>query len=127
VPHVAKLVHRANRLLDGTDAQEWRRAKDAVDHAETILEAVDRAGLLEQLGEPARAEAHTALEALPATVDVALLAALKSALHRRLPVVIQWKPGTNVELQVWEATEGEVGHVGVLLITPYARVVGVAR
>jgi hypothetical protein len=115
------LVHRANRLLDGIDAKTSKRARRVLSTASSVLDAVERAGLLEELGGAANAEARAALAALPITVDAALLAVLKAAVQRRLPVVIQWKPGHTVELQVWEAVEGRVGHVGVMLITPYAR------
>jgi hypothetical protein len=127
VPHAAALVRRANRLLDGTDAEASRLAEMAVDAASSVLDAVERAGLLEDLGEPAIVDARAALEALPLALDTALLAVLRSALKRRLPVVIQWKPGTNVELQIWEAVEGEAGFVGVMLIAPYARELGARR
>jgi hypothetical protein len=93
----------------------------ALASASSVLDTVERAGLLEELESTAKAEARAALAALPITVDAAFLAVLKAALDRSLPVVIQWKPGTTVELQVWEAAEGQVGYVGVTLITPYAR------
>jgi hypothetical protein len=115
------VIHRANRLLDGTDPKVQKQARKAVAEASSLLDAVERAGLLEGLGDAEKVEARAALTALPKTVDTALLAVLKGALRRRLPVVIQWKPGPNTELHVWEAVEGDVGHVGVTLTTPYAR------
>jgi len=120
VPHAIRLVHKANRLLDGLDPNASRRARRVLASASSVLDAVERAGLLEDLGEAADAEARAALAALPPSVDTALLAVLKGALERRLPVVIQWKPGAFVDLQVWEAVDGKAGHVGVMLTTPYA-------
>jgi hypothetical protein len=121
MPHVAELIYRANRLLDGTDANTRNAALDAVGGSKTVLQAIKRAGLLKQLTPEAKTQANEGLSALPAAVDQALLAVLKSALEREMPLVLQWKPGSSVELQVWEAADGNVGHIGVLLITPYAR------
>jgi hypothetical protein len=121
VPHVSELICQANRLLDGTDAGTRDAALSALDGASSVLQAVELAGLIDQLDKSRQPEARDALKALPGSVDAALLAVLKGALKRGLQVVIQWKPGPNTELQVWEAVDGNVGHVGVMLITPYAR------
>ncbi len=121
MPHIVAMIRRANRLLDGTDAQVRDEARTALADASSLLEAAERAGLLEEFGDQDKAQARAALAALPITVDTALLAVLKGAVQRGLPVVIQWKPGANTELQVWESVEENVGQVGVLLITPYAR------
>jgi len=41
--------------------------------------------------------------------------------------VLQWKPGPHIVLQVWEAVEVGVGHIGVMLVTPFARDLQTAR
>jgi hypothetical protein len=114
-------MHRANRLLDGTDPVAQTAALRAVSEASSVLDAAQRAGLFEGLSGPGKKEARSALAALPASVDAALLAVLRGALERTLPVVLQWKPGSHIELQIWEAVEDDVGHIGVMLITPFAR------
>ena len=121
MPHVAQVIHRANRLLDGTDPVAQTGALIAVTGASSVLDAAQRAGLFEGLNGPGNMEARSALAALPGSVDAALLAVLKGALERTLPVVLQWKPGPYIELQIWEAVEDDVGHIGVMLITPFAR------
>jgi hypothetical protein len=50
-----------------------------------------------------------------------VLAALRSAVERDLPVVLQWKPGVASEAQVWEVVEDGVGQIGILIVTPFGR------
>jgi hypothetical protein len=61
------------------------------------------------------------MDALPQSVGAAVLAALRSAVERDLPVVLQWKPGVASEAQVWEVVEDGVGQIGILIVTPFGR------
>jgi hypothetical protein len=115
------IMRRANRRLDGIDRAEKIQVLAAVTDATTLGDAAERAGLLDEAGGFDGAEARAALDALPGSVSAALLAVLRDAVERDAPLVLQWKPGGAVELQVWEAMDGDVGQIGVLLISPYGR------
>jgi hypothetical protein len=121
MPYGLSALHRANRSLDGLDPDLHEAARSVVAQASTVLEAWEGAGLFDHVDESRRDEIRSALTALPPAIDAALIATLKSALDRQLAVVVQWKPGMSCELQVWEAIDGTAGHIGILLITPYAR------
>jgi hypothetical protein len=89
-----------------------------------VLEAAESAGLLNGLAAPVEQEARSALGALPASIDTALLSILKGALERNVPAVLQWKPGPHVDLQVWESADNGVAQIGVLLTLPFGRDLG---
>ena len=118
MPHMVALVRIINRGLDRDG--DLGAAAAALENASTVLEAARAAEMLDH--DSVRSDhAEALLGALPPAVDAALLATLRSAVGRGVGAVLQWKPGPSVELQVWEAVEGDVGHVGILLVTPPAR------
>ena len=118
MPHMVALVRIVNRSLDRDG--DLGAAAAALGEAKTVLDAARTAGMLNHDSVDADHSASL-LGALPPAVDAALLATLRSAVDRGVGAVLQWKPGPSIELQVWEAVEGDVGHVGILLVSPPAR------
>lgn len=118
MPHMVALVRIANRAFDRDG--DLRTIASALAESTTVVEAARHAGWLDAKGVDAD-HAGDALAGLPRSVDAALLAVLRDAVDRGVGVVFQWKPGAAVELQVWEAVEDGVGHVGILLVTPRGR------
>jgi hypothetical protein len=116
MPAAAPVTHKANQILDGTDPVAQGVAREAVAGASTVHEAIERVGLLEGMGDPIVAEARLVLAQLPQAIDQALLAALRSALERRIPVGVEWEQGEEISLRITEATRG---HVLVVLVTPH--------
>jgi hypothetical protein len=108
-------IRAVNRFFDGFDEDAARRGRQALVDSESLLEAAERAGLLDRSERHDGGGLREMIEALPPAVATSLHGALRSAAERDLPVVLQWKPAAFVELQVWEAVEGGVGQVGVLL------------
>jgi hypothetical protein len=113
------VIPAANRLLDGIDPEATEAARGALAESQSLLEAVTRAGLLDQLEKSVIEDTRSFFAALPVSVDVAMRAVISGALERGLPVVIQWKPGPTAEVRAWETVEGNVGQVCILLITPH--------
>jgi hypothetical protein len=120
MPAAAPVTHKANQILDGTDLTAQEAAHEAVIGAHTVREAVERVRLLEGMDDPIVTEALAVLEGLPRAVDGALLAALKSALERRIPVGLEWEEGDIMGLRINEVGDG-AGHVDIVVITPHGR------
>lgn len=118
MPHMVALVRIVNRAFDRDG--DLTEVASVLAEATTLAEAAERAGMLDEEG-VAVDHAARALAALPPAVDAAALAVLRNAVDRGVGAVLQWKPGAAVELQVWEATDGDAGHVGLLLVTPMGR------
>lgn len=118
MPHVQMMIVRANELLGNRSLLP--DVSQRLAGATTLPAAVDALDLLDAVDEQYHDEARLALEAVPAAVEQALLGAVVNAASRGIPVIIQWKPGSHVELQVWEAVADDLGHVGILLISPRA-------
>jgi hypothetical protein len=121
MPHKALLLRRLNRSLDGIDPDATQWARDALRAHTDLGDAAEAAGLLHPAEDFHPDGVREALSSLPAAVGTALHATLLSAVERSLPVVVQWKEGAHVELQVWEDVDDGVGQVGVLLISPRFR------
>ena len=124
MPHMTSVVRLANRFLDPTDERsgfEQSVVRDALGEASSLYEALRAIGALDGLDDRVRDDTEKLLRAMPSSVENAVLGALKSGTDRSLPVVLQWKPGTSFEASIWEATDGDVGQVGVLITTPFAR------
>jgi hypothetical protein len=112
------LVRMTNRALDRDG--DLSGVAEVLANAPSVLDAARSAGLLDGGGVDAD-HAADVLAKLPPAVDAALLATLRNAAERGVGAVVQWKPGADVELGVWEAVDGDVGHVGVLLVSPPGR------
>ena len=59
------------------------------------------------------------LDGLPQAIDKGLLATLKSALERRIPVEVDWEEGEHIGLRVTEF--GHPQRVNIVLVTPHGR------
>ncbi len=92
---------------------------DATAEAETVLGAAEALGLLDVLSEPNAVHMAEFLAAIPASLDAAALAALRSALARGVRVQVTWQPAYEFELRLWEASEGSAGLVNVHILSPH--------
>lgn len=111
-------MSKANELLG--DPQALAELGARLDPRVSLVDAVDAAGLFDAVDEPQRDRARRALHALAPSVGHALVSAAMSAATRGVPVVLQWKPGVAVELQVWESSNDDSSYVGLLLVSPSA-------
>jgi hypothetical protein len=76
-----------------------------------VLDAVEAFGLLDDLTPDEVAEAQALLGALPAALDAAIMAVVKSAVARDLPAQVTWRPAYSFELSVLEDSAPENGGV----------------
>ena len=82
-----------NEILGDVTREEYANAQAVVEASDTVLDAVESAGVLDRLeSDDARVEARAVLDAIPPAVDEAIIAALESAFERRLPVEVVWVP-----------------------------------
>ena len=78
-------------MLGDVTREEYANAQAVVEAADTVLDAVEAAGVLDRLNsDEGRVEARAVLDAIPPAVDEAIIAALESAFERRLPVEVVW-------------------------------------
>lgn len=118
MPYIVASVLRANEFLSRLDGFEPDALLAAVGDADSVLAGVERLGLLEVL-EPGDADSLRALlEALPPSLDAALLAAVLDALGRGVRVQLTWQPAVEFELRVWERSEASAGLVNLFLLSP---------
>jgi hypothetical protein len=90
------------RLGDGTTLLDLAAALDLADEAEEAgIDPDQLADLIEFI------------QTMPPSIDVAIVAALRSAFERGFRAQITWQPGYDWELRVWEVSDAGTGH-GVL-------------
>lgn len=89
----------SNMLADaGTD--DYARARTAVEGAETVRDAVEGVGILDEHPGPVVVEARAVLDAIPTAADAAIIAALANAFERGVPVVLEWLQDDSASIQV---------------------------
>lgn len=90
-----------------------------------IGEAAEILNLMDVLPEEQQEPMRDFLASIPPAIDVALVAAVRSALERGLRANFSWQPGYDFELRVWDvsAPNGDgnpwVGLVNVHLVSPH--------
>jgi len=86
-----------NDILRDASREEYANAQSVVEASDTVHQAVESAGVLDQLSsDRGRVEARAVLAAIPPAVDEAIIAALENAFERRLPIEVSWLE-TDVE------------------------------
>jgi hypothetical protein len=94
-----------NEILGDAAGAGYADAQAIVEASDTVLDAVESAGVLDRLEtDDGRVEARAVLDAIPPAVDEAIIAALESAFERRLPVEVVW---TESESDLIEARISE--------------------
>jgi hypothetical protein len=108
------VTKHVNRFINQSDPARYRQAQQAVRSARTLRRAVSTAGMLADLPAPEAEEARAVIAALPASAAEAILAAVRSALNRRLPAEIKWELGSAIEVHVTETKT----RVRVTIVSP---------
>ena len=123
MPHLVATVQTANVKFGALkrDATARDSVRRALQSSSTVFEAAEQLELLSDLDDQGRDDAAVLLKAIPAGLQAALLSALDNAAGRSVPVQFAWKPGYDFELQIWEATEGDVGGMTMMLVSPWPR------
>ena len=68
-----------NRMLEDAEVEAYADVEAAVDAADTVRDAVESLGILDELEPDVAEEARAVLDAIPPAVDEAIIAALENA------------------------------------------------
>ena len=79
-----EFVALLNEILANLEGDDYAEALSVIEQVDTLLDAVERGGVLDRLSSDAmREEATAVLNALPPAVDEALMGTVKRALARQ--------------------------------------------
>jgi hypothetical protein len=114
---MAVILGPVNGMLADASSSDYATVQAAVAAAETVTGAVEALGVLETQTDEVVVEARAVLEALPAAVDEAVMAALENAFARGLPVVLAWvqEDSATIAVRVSEEPDADNGVVRVRL------------
>ena len=115
MPSGGPIKRNSARFLDGSNPEARDLARVALEEASTVSEAVERIKLLDGEEEAIVTEAFAVFDSLPQAIDRGLLATLRSALERSVPVVVDWELGEDIALRVTEVDNPP--RVDIVLIT----------
>ena len=102
-------------MLGGDNQAAYERAQSAVEGADTVREAVEAVGVLEELDTELVVEARAVLDAIPPSLDQAIIGALESAFEDGAAVFIDWEQGDTMEVRISEEPDGRVR---IVLVSP---------
>jgi hypothetical protein len=100
---------------------------DQVPEGATIGEAAEILGLIAVLDEEQREPMQQFLASIPPAIDVAIVAAIRSALQRGLRAAVSWQPGYEFEVRIWDVSKADGedrpwrGLVNVHLVSPHPK------
>ncbi len=114
---MAVILGPVNGMLADASSSDYATVQAAVAAAGTVTGAVEALGVLETQTDEVVVEARAVLEALPAAVDDAVMAALENAFARGLPVVLAWvqEDSATIAVRVSEEPDADNGVVRVRL------------
>jgi hypothetical protein len=102
------MTRSLNAMLGGDNQAAYERAQSAVEGADTVREAVEAVGVLEELDTELVVEARAVLDAIPPSLDQAIIGALESAFEDGAAVFIDWERGDTMEVRISEEPDGRV-------------------
>lgn len=116
MPHRVRLVSRLNEFFAHPLSDDHR---GIVDDGGSLVETLSRLDLLGDLSED---EVGALADSLGESVQEAILAAVRSAAQRELPVVFQWRPNHYGSASLFEAVaEDGSGMIGITVEAPWLR------
>ena len=119
MPYLVQPILRANEVLAQVDDFEPEPLLETIQGASTVNEAVEALGLFETLETDAdRADLREFFDTIPASLDAAILAGVRSALERGVRTQVTWQPGYAFELRMWERSDGARGVVNLHILSP---------
>lgn len=123
MPHMTAVARKATERFHGLpDSGLRNELQPVLQEASGLRDAIERLGLLSDLGGDVADDAAVLLDAVPQGVATALLAAVGDAVERNVPVTFVWQAAYDFELHVWESVAGDgAGGMTVKLSTPFPR------
>lgn len=110
-----------NGILGDVTRDEYASAQSIVEAADTVRDAVEASGVLDQLDSDAgRVEARAVLDAIPPALDEAIIAALESAFEYRMPVEVRWVRSETdmIEVRISEEPYGDGQRIHIAFVSP---------
>ena len=118
MPYLVQPILRANEVLAQVDGFDAPPLLARIEGAATVNEAADALGLFAVLEDADAATMREFLDTLPASLDAAILAGVRSALERGVRTQVSWQPGYDFELRMWERSDGADGVVNLHILSP---------
>ena len=109
----AVILTELNEMLADPDGGDYANVQAAVEAADSVRDAVEAVGILEERIDDIVPEALAVLDAIPAAVDEAIIVALENAFERRVPVVLGWVEADTATIEVRVSEEPHRGDVRV--------------
>ena len=72
------MIPALNTMLGGRDRVAYERARSALADADSVQEALEAVGVIDDLDDDAAIEARALLDALPASLDESIIAASRA-------------------------------------------------
>jgi hypothetical protein len=116
----AVVFSHLNEVLGDTTLEEYAQAQAAVEAADTVRDALEAFGAIDELTDREAAEARAVLDALPAAVDEAIIAAVENAFERQVPLVLEWVERADgpIEVRVSEEPHRDGVRVRIKFVSP---------
>jgi len=114
----AAMIPALNTMLGGRDRGAYERARSALADADSVQEALEAVGIIDDLDDDAAVEARALLDALPASLDESIIAALESAFERDVPALIEWVEGESLAVMISEESHGDGVRVRIAFVSP---------
>ena len=119
MPFLTASVLRTNELFSGLESFAPDRLLGDIGEATTLTAVGENLGVFAVMPD-AHAEAlKQFLGDVPAALDAAIVAGVRSALSRGLRTQLTWQPGYDFELRIWEVSDGSEGLVNFHMVTPH--------
>ncbi len=112
------MIPALNAMLGGGNRADYERARSALADADSVQEALEAVGILDGLDDDVALEARALLDALPASLDESIIAALESAFERDVPALIEWVEGESLAVMISEEPHGGDVRVRIAFVSP---------
>ncbi len=113
------MVLRLNELVGRIEDFEPQGLQRLVEQHDTILAAAESADLFAVLPDDQAEALRAFLDTIPASIDAAVLAALRSGLERGVRAQFTWAPAYDFEVRIWESSDGANGLLNIYLASPH--------
>ena len=97
-----------NEILEGGNQAAYAGARSALEAADTVRDAVEAVGVLDGLDADLVIEARAVLDAIPPSLDQAIIGALESAFEDGVAMFVEWVEGETMEVRIFEEPDGRV-------------------
>jgi hypothetical protein len=112
------MIPALNTMLGGGNRTAYESARSALADADSVQDALEAIGILDDLDDDVAVEARAVLGAIPVAVDESIIAALESAFERDVPALIEWVEGDSLAVMISEEPHGDDIRVRIVFVAP---------